>query len=109
MRKLTGSLTELKGNQSQTFATLPEPQLYRGDAEYTDCHSLEDLFALNEDVQKLPVVTLLRCSIEEISAKNDATTDATIFESLGNRWPWLQSEEGSAYMVTSLFLQFTVS
>ncbi|KAK7695369.1 hypothetical protein QCA50_000004 [Cerrena zonata] len=100
LRKLTESLTDLKANQSRTFEVLPEPRLYKEDDKYKDCHSLEDLAPLSEDVRELPATVLLRCSIEDLAAKSEPVTDAAIFAGLESNWPWLQSDEGSGYMET---------
>ncbi|CAL1701334.1 unnamed protein product [Somion occarium] len=97
LQKLTVSLADLKASQTKAFADLPRPQLHQEDVQYKDCHSLDAVFNLTEEVQNIPPITLLRCAIEELALKSEAVTADAIFSALETRWTWLQTEEGSDF------------
>lgn len=99
--RLTASIQALKATQHEAFSVLPRPGSVREDAEFKDCHTLEQIIAASgETPQDIPPFSVLRCTLEEFSAQGkDADTDG-LFQAITSKLEWMQSDEGNRYQVS---------
>ncbi|KAG7096704.1 hypothetical protein E1B28_004118 [Marasmius oreades] len=106
LQKLNTSLKSLKEAQSNAFAVLPSPELYKEPVDYSGCHTVDDVLQqaekLKTETRSLPHITLLRCGIEEFknrSGPEDSAVPSTeeLFQVLESKIPWLVSEDGVAF------------
>ncbi|KAI0796969.1 hypothetical protein C8Q75DRAFT_742879 [Abortiporus biennis] len=97
-QKLTTSLESYKTTQLEAYADLPRPLPYKEDKKYQEHHNLEGILTTSENVQDIPLPSLLRCAIEELVSKKEAVTSQAIFDLLENRIPLLQTDEGAPYI-----------
>ena len=102
MGKLTESLQALKEEQAETFAILPRPQPYKEDVRFEACRSLEGVLAITDNVESISHLTLLRCTLEELSAKNKPATSEAVFDELEEKVPWMKTDEGMKFAVSIL-------
>ncbi|CAA7259641.1 unnamed protein product [Cyclocybe aegerita] len=102
LRQLTTSLSALKESQAESFSVLPRPDPFKESKENQNLHSVAELLkSVNEKIPRydqIPVVTLLRCALEDFGRGKDGedakpmTED--LFRYLDGQIPWLLTEEG---------------
>ncbi|KAF7975120.1 hypothetical protein HWV62_10413 [Athelia sp. TMB] len=98
LSRLTTSIHALKDTQSETFTILPKPRPFQENAEYKECHTLEQVIAAGgETPQDVPSFSILRCALEEFDAQNKEASTEELFALMTAKLPWLQSEEGAKY------------
>jgi len=101
LARLTTSIESLKDTQSRTFSVLPKPKPFQEDPTYKDCHTLDAVVAASqEETQKMPSFSVLRCAIEEFATQGlDASTEE-LFRAIEVKFPSLNSEHGAQYQVS---------
>ena len=110
MTKLTESISATKEAQRVDYASLPRADPYQERTPYAECRSLSKVLkTLSEkepEYTSLPPVTLLRCAIADLSkgkAEGDPNPTAEeILRMLEGRIPWLLTEEGYTFKVSTL-------
>ena len=101
LARLTTSIESLKDTQSKTFSVLPKPKPFQEDPIYKDCHTLDAVVAASqEETQKMPSFSVLRCAIEEFATQGlDANTEE-LFRAIEAKFPFLNSEHEAQYQVS---------
>jgi hypothetical protein len=103
LTRLTISIDSLKETQSKCFSVLPEPEQFKEDPKYRECHTLDAIVAASQNKEKeIPPFSVLRCAIEEsVSQNRDVGTEA-LFCAIAAKLPWLNSEDGVQYQVSHI-------
>lgn len=102
LRQLTTSLSSLKESQSESFSVLPHSDPFRESNQFSRCKSVAEILRAasngdeEPDFSKLPLISLLRCSIKETKSKS---TTEELFRFLEGQIPWLLTEEGLNFEV----------
>ncbi|THH28799.1 hypothetical protein EUX98_g5397 [Antrodiella citrinella] len=96
--EIHGLLNELQ----ETFAVLPAPEPFKEGPRFRDCHSLESVLAVTDNVADIPPLSLLRCAFEELDVaegekENSGMTAEVLFGTLEAKCPWIGSDEGAEY------------
>lgn len=81
---------------------LPQPPAYRVEPGYAECKSLDDVIAAAGESHDIPHIPLLRYAIAELAAKKEKSTADLIFRLLEAKLPWLQTEEGAKFQVSTV-------
>jgi hypothetical protein len=74
-------LDKLKSEQSTSFSKLPAPTRKYEDDRFIDCHTVDDVLQLTEgkyDAKAGSDFSLLRCALEEVSAKEGQPPTADV-------------------------------
>ncbi|KAI0082349.1 hypothetical protein K474DRAFT_500649 [Panus rudis PR-1116 ss-1] len=82
LQKLNTSLSALKEEQTRAFCDLPRSEPYREGPAWADCHTVKALQAACEklqDKQRPPPLSVLRCVIEDMTAKGESVTTQALF------------------------------
>ncbi|KAG6842033.1 hypothetical protein C0991_003559 [Blastosporella zonata] len=110
--RLNESLESLKKSQTEAYSVLPSPDPSREEPKFQACHTIADILRIvgnkEIDLQSIPPITLIRCSVEgfgkgkESEASQPTTED--LFRYMEGQIPWLVSEEGQKYEVRKTLL-----
>jgi len=109
MRRLTTSLASLKESQAESYSVLPCPQPYNEPAKFSECHSVAELLGALENknsvIYAISPVSLIRCGIEDYGRGTEGDdskpTTEELFRYLEGQVPWLVSEDGLEYEVST--------
>ncbi|KAH9965784.1 hypothetical protein BC827DRAFT_1179829 [Russula dissimulans] len=83
LARLTASLHDFREAQKVAYADLPHPHPWEEAAPWGQCKCLRDITAAAEHTNTpLPHVTLLRCTLADLAAKNKPATADNVFQFL---------------------------
>lgn len=78
---------------------LPRPQPFKEESKFENCHSLDNILAMTDQVESIPHISLFRCTLEELAFKSKPATSEVVFDALEEKIPWMKSEEGMPFAV----------